>query len=229
MLELNKIYCGDCLEILKDIPNNSIDLLYTDPPYNQSFAGKGSLAKKYDYRKEEIRKISDFKPEEFLEVVKPKLKIFNAYIWTSKNLLVNYINWAAKNKYNWNLLIWNKLNPIPAYNNTYLPDIEYCIFIRETGAHWTKDLGYETYRKVMSDNVADNNCGHPTQKHTWMVAKAIKISSKENDIILDPFLGSGTTAEVCKELNRNYIGIDISQKYCDIANKRIKALGEKLF
>ena len=219
---INKVIQGDCLEFMKQMPDNSIDLLCTDPPYNQSFAGKGSLAKKYEYRKKEIKNISNFNPKDFLKIVKPKLKIFNAYIWTSKNLLKDYIQFAEDNKYNWNLLIWNKRNPIPAYNNTYLPDVEYCIFIRQTGAHWTHKLGYECYRKVMNANVAKNEQGHPTQKHQWMIAKMIKISSKETDIILDPFLGSGTTAVAAQALGRNFIGIEISEKYCEIAKQRLR-------
>ena len=216
------IYLGDCLEYIKILPDKSFDLVLTDPPYNQSFAGKGSLAKKYEYRKKEIREISNFNPEQFLEIIKPKLKIFNAYIWTSKNLLKNYIEFAENNNYNWNLLIWHKVNPIPAYNNTYLPDVEFCIFIRETGAFWQKGLGYEMYRKVMSDNVANNSFGHPTQKHLWMMAKMLKISSKEGDTILDPFMGSGTTLVAAKQLGRKATGIEISEKYCEIAKQRLR-------
>ena len=222
MIEKNKIYCGDSLEIMKDIPDNSIDLCLTDPPYNQGFSGKGSLAKKYDYRREEILKISDFNPNEFLKIVKPKLKKFSAFIWTSKNLLPVYINFALKNNYNWNLLIWAKTNPIPAYNNSLLPDIEYCIYIREKGAFFNNNLTYNDYRKVMIDNVAKNENGHPTQKHLWMIQKMLKIGSNENDLILDPFLGSGTTAVACQELHRNFIGIEISPKYIEIAKERLK-------
>lgn len=218
---INSIVQGDCMEVLKNIPDKSIDLLFTDLPYNQSFSGKGSLAKKYEYRKKEVQSISNFDPTEFLEIVKPKLKIFNAYIWTSKDLLRKYIEFANDNKYNWNLLIWNKVNPLPAYNNTYLPDIEYCVFIRETGAHWTHGLGYDQYRKVMSDNVAKNQFGHPTQKHIWMVEKAIRISSKEDDLILDPFAGSFTTAVACQKLHRNWICIEKEKKYCQVGKSRI--------
>lgn len=220
-VELNSIYNCDCLDMLKYIEDKSIDLLYTDPPYNQSFSGKGSLAKKYDYRKDEIKKISNFDPTKFLKIVKSKFKIFNAYIWTSKNLLKKYIEFAEENKYNWNLLIWNKLNPIPAYNYTYLPDVEYCIFIRESGAHWTKGLGYKTYRKVMSENVAKNSHGHPTQKYLWMIEKAIQISSKKNDLIFDPFAGSFTTSIACENLKRNWIACDVEKKYCEIGEKRL--------
>jgi site-specific DNA-methyltransferase (adenine-specific) len=75
----------------------------------------------------------------------------------------------------------------------------------------------------MLDNV-NNGTGldHPTIKHIWMVEKCVSISSKENDLILDPFLGSGTTAVACQKLKRNYIGIEIENKYCEIARQRLR-------
>lgn len=221
-LPVNEIILGDCLEVMKTLPDNCIDLLLSDPPYNQSFSGKGNLAKKYEYRKKEIQEISNFDPKLFLEIVKPKLKVFNAYLWTSKGLLKDYIQFAEDNDYNWNLLIWDKRNPIPAYNNTYLPDIEYCVFIREKKAHFTNGLPYEMYRKVMSDNVADNSLGHPTQKHLWMIEKMIMISTQQGELVLDPYLGSGTTAFACKKLKRNYIGIEMSPKYVEISKQRLR-------
>lgn len=219
---INKIINGDCLEVMKGIPDKSIDLLCTDPPYNQGFSGKGSLAKKYDYRRDAILKISGFYPVEFLNAVKPKLKIFSAFIWTSKDLLPVYINFALENKFNWNILVWVKTNPIPAYNNSLLPDLEYCLFIRETGAYFNNTLNYEDYRKAMIANVANNENGHPTQKHLWMISKMVKIGSKEGDIVLDPFLGSGTTAKACNELKRNWIGIEVNSDYAKIAEDRLK-------
>ncbi len=70
---------------------------------------------------------------------------------------------------------------------------------------------------------------HPTQKPVELFSYILRDYTKEGDLIFDPYLGSGTTAVACKELNRNYIGIEISQKYCDIAEKRIKSISNKLF
>jgi DNA modification methylase len=208
---------------MKEIEDKSIDLLYTDPPYEQSIGGGGVLAKQFDYRREALKAISHFEPIEFLETVKSKLKIFNAYLWTSKQLLDVYIRWAKDKKFNWDLLIFAKRNPVPAYNNSYLSDLEYLVFMRDKKAPWNNGLGYEKYKKLMLDNV-NNGTGleHPTIKHQWMVEKCISISSKENDLILDPFLGSGTTTLACKNLKRNYIGIEIESKYVKIAKDRLR-------
>jgi site-specific DNA-methyltransferase (adenine-specific) len=80
----------------------------------------------------------------------------------------------------------------------------------------------------MRDNVAKNTHGHPTQKYLWMVIKAIRVSSQENETIFDPFMGSGTTAVACERYNRKWIGCEISKEYCDIAIKRIKQEREQL-
>lgn len=221
---INQIICGDCLEVLKQIPDKSIDLLLTDPPYAIHFAGGGSLKKSYDYRRKDIAGIGS-NPKwvliPFLEAVKPKLKKFHAYIWMSKDTLPETLNWIIKNKFMWNILIWSKRNPIPAFNNTYLSDIEYCVFIREKGGcHWEKNLGYETYKKVMTDSV-QSIPGHPTPKPLWMMEKLIKISSKTGDIILDPYAGSGTTCLAARNLKRNFIGIEIKPEYKKLCEQRL--------
>ena len=230
-MKINQIIQGDCLKVLKDIPDKSIDLLYTDPPYNITFNGGGSCEKKYDYRKQDIKNIGSntkFTLIPFLEAVKPKLKNFHAYIWMAKNTLPETLNWIIKNKYNWNILIWHKINPVPAYNNTYLPDVEYCVFIRSKNCYFNSNLKYEAYRKVFTNKVNNTGLGHPTIKPLWIVEKMLKVSSREGDLILDPYLGSGTTAVAAKKLKRNYIGIEISKEYCEMADLRIKSEGNIL-
>ena len=219
--ELNKIHNMDCLEGMKKLPDNSIDLVVTDPPYEQKIGGGGSIKKKYDYRREDLKKISSFEPHIFLSIIKNKLKKMNLYVWTSKTLIPTYIDFAIKNKYNWDILIYAKNNPVPAFNNNYLSDVEYCLFIREKGATFNNGLGYKNYKKVMFDNLNNTGLGHPTIKHQWMIDKLINISSSKNDIVLDPYMGSGTTALSCINLERKYIGFEIEKKYVDLANKRI--------
>jgi site-specific DNA-methyltransferase (adenine-specific) len=219
---INKVICGDCLEVMKDIPDKSVDCLITDPPYNYKINGGGSLRKKYSSYQKQVNELGYFDVKKFLEIVKPKLRIFNAYIWCGKETLLDIANWVKEKKMNWNILFWYKPNPLPAYNNTYLPDTEYCIFIRETQATWNKGLGYENYRKKFEFPIGNTGFNHPTVKPIEIMKSHIIISTKENDIILDPFLGSGTTAVACKYLKRNFIGIEISPKYCEIAKGRLR-------
>lgn len=216
---------GDCLEILPLI--NNFQLLITDPPYEQCLSGGGSIAKKFDYRRESLNKISKFNPLEFLEKI---LSFKNqGYIWTSKNILDIYISEFKKLNVSWDILTWNKTNPIPAHNNSYMSDIEFCLFYRFKNQYWNNNLKYNDYKKTMIDNVADNNCGHPTQKYKWMIEKFIKISSQENDLILDCYAGSGTTGEACENLNRKYILIEKELEYCNIIKQRIESLSKYQF
>lgn len=84
-----------------------------------------------------------------------------------------------------------------------------------------KKLRYEDYKKTMIDSLQSLH-GHPTPKPLWMMAKLIKVSSKEGDLVCDPYCGSGTTLIAAKQLKRNYIGIDISKKYCNLAQSRLR-------
>ena len=226
MLEINKIHCGDCLELIKQIDDNSIDLIVTDPPYKGHFGkpGGGSFGnRKYFLAVEDgVGSNMDFEIKKYLPMLIKKMKKFNAYFWTSQKLIKDYIIFAEENDFHYDILVWIKTNPIPTKNNKYLPDIEYCIFIREKGAYFNNNEKFDLYRKAFFIPVNKSKFGHPTEKPIDVIKPSILISSKEKDLILDPFIGSGTTAEACKQLDRNFIGIEISPEYCKIANKRLE-------
>lgn len=122
-------------------------------------------------------------------------------------------------------MTWHKTNPIPTCNGTYLSDTEYCVLARESG---TKIYGtYETKKKwwVSKCNVADKKLySHPTIKPLEIIKNLIINSNKENDVVLDAFMGSGTTAVACKELNRHFIGFELNP---EIYSNSIKRLNEK--
>ena len=219
----NKIICGDCLEVMKDWPDNCVDLVLTDPPYNFVSTG-GGFAKKRGYIKI-IRDSfgTDFKPLKSLEATVRLMSTYHAYWWCSKNLIPDYINWAIDKNYKFNVLLWHKLNPIPYKDGTFLPDTEYCIYIKKSGAYFNLGLDFHKYHKYWITGLQSNN-GHPTPKPLVIMENQILLSSKNNDLILDPFCGSGTTCVAAKMLDRRYIGIDISEKYCQIARQRLEAV-----
>jgi len=129
---------------------------------------------------------------------------------------------------NVDLLVWHKTNPIPTCNNKYLSDLEYCVFAREPG---TKLYGsYETKSKIWTSkaNVEDKaEFEHPTIKPLELIKQYILNSSKPNDVIMDVFLGSGTTCVAAKELGRQFIGFEIDEKYYKIAKDRINGINQK--
>ena len=139
-----------------------------------------------------------------------------------------YINYfKAKNCFV-DLLVWCKTNPVPTCNNKYLSDIEYLIFAREKGV---KIYGsYNTKHKfyVTPVNKDDKKkYKHPTIKPLNIIENLIINSSKESDVVLDCFMGTGTTGVACKKLNRMFVGIEINTEYFNNATKRIKETNEK--
>jgi DNA modification methylase len=123
------------------------------------------------------------------------------------------------------ILTWNKTNPTPMTNNTFLPDIEYCLYFREKGVPLND--GYELKSKWYISPINKNDkdlFNHPTIKPLELVKRHIKHTTQENDIVLDCFMGSGTTAVACKELGRHYIGFEVNPKYYQIAIDRVNGL-----
>lgn len=223
-MEINKLILGDCYDHLKILPDKSIDLLVTDPPYRIHAESGGGLHNKRDWLKNvHDSNLDEFEPDKFLIEVQRVLKVFNAYIYCSKDLLIDYITFAKDNNYNWDLLCLCKKNPIPTKNNKYLSDLEYCMFIREKGAYFNSALSYDKYYKAKSMNVKKAEY-HPTEKPFNIICDHIEISSKEGDLILDPFVGSGTTVLACKKLKRNYLAFEINAELYKNAQKKISGL-----
>ena len=220
-LELNKVYC---LEGMKQLDDKSIDLIQTDPPYKFQAHGSGFIkkSKKKIFEKIDYSFGHDFNPLPFLAEIKRILKKMNLYVWTSKDNVPVYLNFALDNGYTFHILTWHKQNPMPLWQNTYMPDTEYCIYIREKGTYFNSDLkDYNNYKKFFVTNIGEEANGHPTPKPIRVIKPSILVSSKPGDIILDCFMGSGTTAVACKQLGRNFIGFEINQEYINITNKRL--------
>ena len=153
------------------------------------------------------------------------MKHLYLYIWCNKNLLFKLINhYYQRTDINLDLITWGKLNPMPTCNNHFLNDCEYCLCIREKNIGLIETANYEVKKKCYMTpiNQSDKELyNHPTIKPIEIIKNFILNSSRENDIVLDCFMGSGTTAKMAKLNNRNYIGFEISKEYCDIAEKRI--------
>jgi len=221
---VNQIHHGDCLKVLQDIPDKSIDLLVTDPPYVGDFRpGKGFLGKRVNYAviTEKVGSSLKFDFSPYLEALRPKLKIFNAYIWCSYKMLHLIIGFAMRHKFNYDLLTWQKLNPAPLKNNTYIPETEHCVFIREPRAYFNNDNSFAMYRKVFSTGINKSEFGHPTEKPIKIIIPSILNSSREGDIVLDPFSGSGTIAAACVRFKRKFIGIEDKLEFVEMGRKRV--------
>jgi site-specific DNA-methyltransferase (adenine-specific) len=230
LLELNRIYNMDCLEGFKLIPDKSVDLVVTDPPYLIKSMNGGGFIKNRPYKKDLDNDLIEGFPESILDELCRVMKKINIYIWCSKEQIAGLLSYFQNKGANIDLLTWHKTNPVPACNNNYLPDTEYIVFAREEGV---KIYGtYQTKKKyyITPINSKDKRLyKHPTVKPLNIIENFIINSSLEGEIVLDPFMGSGTTAVACIKTNRNFIGFELDEHYCEIANERIqKTLAEKV-
>lgn len=160
----------------------------------------------------------------FTDLVRIMKKI-NIYVWCNKEQLHQYLDFFENKDCLFEMLIWNKTNPIPLTNNRYLPDKEYCLLFREksTGLNGS----YETKKTVyyQEANVDDKKLyKHPTIKPLNIIKNLIINSSNKDDIVLDCFCGSGTTCVAAKDLGRNYIGMEIDPEFHRIAIDRVNGI-----
>lgn len=231
MLKTNEIYNMDCMEGLKLLDNNSIDLVIIDPPYllNLNKVKKPTNMNNYANELLNLKNGFDLK---VLDILIQKMKKINIYIYCSKRQVKDLLNYFSDKNCNHEILTWHKLNPSPLINNNYLPDTEYILFFREKGV---KVYGnYHTKRKYylsLTNKVDKQKYKHPTIKPLELIERHIINSSKEGDLVLDCFCGSGTTLVGAINQNRRYIGFEIDKNYYEIAKKRIEEIlikkGEK--
>lgn len=235
---------ADCLEILKTLPSESVDLVFTDPPYNIS--QPKTLKRTYSNGTEGNIELDfgewdyDFDPVPFLTECKRILKPNGSIIvWTSEELFAKYRVWFAENMYPKQLLVWVKTNPLPQFR---------CVAYRQA----TELMFWAAKSKITQDNPnfifhnqqdmtnvfyapivgGEERTDHPTQKPLSITEKIIKTHCREGGVVLDPFMGSGTTGVGCVHTGRDFIGIELDKKWFELAQKRItntlKSKGESL-
>lgn len=219
-----QVFQGDCLELMKRIPDKSVDLVTIDPPYEFAQHGGGgafgSRKREYHNELEADTLTKGFDTAVLDELVRVMRKV-NIYIWCNKEQIKQYLEYFEG--CNMDLLTWHKTNPVPTCNNKYLSDTEYLLFFREKGV---KVYGnYHTKRKfyVTQTNKKDKEKYiHPTVKAVDIMQNIIINSSQEGECVLDCFMGTGTTGAACVCTGRRFIGIEKEQKYFEIAKQRIE-------
>jgi len=274
--ELNKIYCMDCLEGMKKLPDNSVDLVVTDPPFNASNSKMNWKEKSYKSLNEEWDKINDLNKFnlEWITLIVDKLKeggsiiiycsqhnilsLMNACSSINQGICMNcgkiekehlsgyghshrYCNFERPLKKFVlkeipylkfrNLLTWFRPDDMPmkrAYLGYFAYSSLWILFytkgkIKTWNYKRMKELnkGIQMRDCFILKKNSSSRVFHPTQKPLSQIKGFIEILSNPNDIVLDCFMGSGTTAVACKQLGRNFIGFEINPEYVKIANKRL--------
>lgn len=227
MLKINEVYNMDCMDAIKLLDDKSIDLVVMDPPYLLNLTKVKKTSSFNNYANELIG-LKDGFDLKVLDLLIPKMKKINMYIYCSKRQVKDLIEYFISKDCNYEILTWHKQNPSPLINNNYLPDTEYIIFAREKGV---KLYGsYHTKRKYYLSGVNQvdkKKYKHPTIKPLPFIENHIINSSQEGDLILDCYCGSGTTLVGAIKNKRNFIGFEIDKNYYEIAKQRVEeALAE---
>ena len=221
MLEYNRIYNMDCMEGIKLLDDNSIDLVVIDPPYKLNL-NKVRKTNTFNNYANELLELKDGFDLRVLDLLIKKMKKINIYIYCSKRQIQELLEYFTSQNCNYEVLTWHKQNPSPLTNNIYLPDTEYVIFAREKGVKLYGN--YHTKHKYYlsgTNQVDKKKYGHPTIKPLAFIENHIENSSKPDDIVLDCFAGSGTTLVGAINKGRRFIGFEINKKYYEIAQQRI--------
>jgi site-specific DNA-methyltransferase (adenine-specific) len=225
----NTIYNEDCYKSIKELPDKCIDLILTDPPYEIETQGGntniGKSLKKGMCKELDELKITSGVDKKLLYELLRVLKKPNIYIWCNKKQIPDYLDFFVKEHgCSFEIMTWLKSDPTPLCGGNYLIDKEFCLYFRKGVKLNTTFETAKTYW-FSNKNVQDKkDFGHPTIKPLEITKILIKNSSNVNDVVLDCFMGSGTTAVACKELDRQYLGFEIDKNYFEIAQDRIKGI-----
>ncbi len=232
---------GNCIELIKELPGNSIDLIFADPPYNLSGegfqtvkSGKMVACDKGDW--DIIDDIHNFNEQWIKECI--RVLSDNGTIWIS-GTLHNHpsIGVTLKKLGLWiiNDIIWFKKNGPPLLSrNRLAPSTELIWLASKTKKYYfdyelAKQInGGKQMRNLWEINTQRHTTKHPTEKPETLLERIILLGSSVGDTILDPFLGSGTTGSVAIKLNRNFIGYEINPEYFEIAKNRIDVIKSKI-
>lgn len=223
---------GDCLERMKEIDSGSVDMILTDPPYELSKSSGGGMmgkgGRKFMQEVKEDGMIDGINTSMFLNaclsLFDKKQKFCGVFTCSTKQI-IEYISWAEENNLQYGVGVWHKTNPAPLCNCKYLNDVEYWVYIK---GNKSKILGsYHSKSMVFTSKVNKKDkveFGHPTCKPIELMEKFIINHSIAGQTILDPFMGSGSTGVACVNTGRKFIGIEMDDKYFEIAKERIAAI-----
>ena len=222
-----KLYNDNCLEIFKIIPDNSVDLLVTDPPYKMTARGchgnSGGMLKKKLGMQGKVFDYNNIQPQEYASEFYRILKdSSHCYVMTNHVNLINMLNSFTEAGFKFiKSLIWKKDNKIMGLY--YMSQFEYILFFRKGKGVHINNCGTSDVLEIPNKKHKDENGKnlHDTEKPVELMKILIENSSKEGDIVIDPFMSIGSTGIACVHSKRNFIGIELDKQYFDIAEERI--------
>jgi len=228
----HRLLCGDSTnsdDVEKLMNGKKADMVFTDPPYRYKKMGNatGDFKGNDTKFKTRIKNIIDFDPNGLLNILPIVFKKgINAYIFCNTDLVPDYCIWARENEYNFNILTWHKKQFLPFSSNHHLADTEYLIFISKKPIFNCSIPNVNYGKYFICDN--EKSKDHPTIKPIEIIQNEIKIGSNINSIVLDFFLGSGSTMVAAHQLKRKCYGMELDPKYCQVIVDRMMKLDSDL-
>lgn len=227
MSKMINLMQGDCLELMKTIPDGSVDLVLTDPPYNlakaNNFHTMGRTGIDFGEWDKGFNLFSYIDGLSRVCAKDANVVIFND--WKNIGEIAKYAE--SKGFVIKDMLRWEKSNPMPRNRDRrFVVDYEVAIWLTMPRAKWVFNRQSETYDRPCfkgSLTPSSEKTEHTTQKPVWLMEQIIETLSDERQTVLDLFMGSGSTGVAAKNLNRSFIGIELDEKYFEIAKERIAA------
>ena len=224
---MNKIINENAIEFMKTLEDESVDLIVTDPPYKVTPKGcagnSGGMMTTKETMKGKIFKHNDIKPIDYIPEFYRLLKDgSHCYIMTNHVNLKEMLNVATECGFHFiKSLVWNKGNKI--MGRFYMNQFEYILFFRKGKGKKINKCGTADILNVPNKKTKDENGKnlHDTEKPVELMKILVENSSQVGELVLDPFVGVGATAIACKELDRQYIGVELDEHYYNIAINRI--------
>ena len=224
------LHLGDCLSVMAELPENSVDTILTDPPYNIS---KDNNFHTMNSAKRQGVDFGDWDKEfDLFSWIEPYTKLLDANGSIIIFCSFRYISHIVDELERCNMVVkdvikWIKTNPMPRNTNRrYVQDTEFAVWAVNSKAKWVFNKKNNTpYLRAQFETPTvsgKERTSHPTQKSLRLMEEIISIHTNPDDIIIDPFMGSGTTGVACVQTGRNFIGIEIDPTYFAIAERRIK-------
>ena len=222
------LYHGDCYEVLPQLIEQGVkvDLILTDPPYKINIScsgGKGKITQNATKSTKQLEFVSEgWDYVHLLRKFAHLQDIPNMIFFCCNDQVGELQTYFAGWGLNVEICVWNKYNAIPITNGHLMNDIEFILTVRGKGATFNNKLPSNMKRRVFTEPLVANKV-HPCEKPLKILDNLVQLYSKENDTILDCFMGSGTTGVSAVKNNRNFIGIEKEKKYFKIAQQRIDA------
>jgi site-specific DNA-methyltransferase (adenine-specific) len=229
-----KLYKGDCIEVMKQMPDNCIDLVVTDPPYKLTSRGSSGTMSGY-WAEDKAKKgvVFDSNDTDIKDYIGGLYRILkdgtHCYIMCNQLNLPHFLEVIGKSEFKYiKCLIWDKCNKI--YGRYYMNCFEYIIMLRKGRERQINLCGTPDILSIPNKKTKDIDGKniHDSQKPISLMEILIKNSSNEGDVVLDCFVGSGTSGLAAMRCGRNFIGIEIDDKYFEIAQERVKDAQNKL-